>query len=278
MASSKEVCIFLAGAACGAATVSLLAVRSADLTARGAATKRAMGHSMEAEDSGRRNPDDLARLFVSPALLRVSQLLLQTGLAPPHLRYGSMTARTKFCDQVVLESVDAFGPNCQLVVLGAGFDSRSLRFKSQLESAHVVTFEVDRRIVLNAKRERLEAAKVKPNPLVRYVDFNFNTEPGEASLISSLVAAGYRTDTKTLFLLEGVTYYLDPHVLDNLLMELQAGSCPGSRLAFDYLFQSVLDGTCTAPAAKGWKASLARTGNDVRTGIDPGTLSDMRLP
>jgi hypothetical protein len=72
-------------------------------------------------------------------------------------------ARTRYIDEVLLREA-AQGID-QLVVLGVGFDSRSLRFAPQLGAARV--FEVDRPEVLARRAERLRGISQNPHAVGR---------------------------------------------------------------------------------------------------------------
>src|SRR5215472_18114395 len=121
--------------------------RTAHLTA----WARALGRLTAGEVA---NGDYLAGRALLPhqaALIRVPRLcrwLFERGL-PGALGY--FNARTRYFDDVLLEEARA-GLE-QLVILGAGFDSRSIRFSDTLRGVRV--FEVDMPQVLALRAERL---------------------------------------------------------------------------------------------------------------------------
>jgi len=111
------------------------------------AAARALG--AKDPDPQRRNPDYLAVKFLGPrerALLPELQLdaldldfdsaMKQLG---KDLLVGVMAYRTKAFDAALLDAVQHGAT--QVVVLGAGFDSRAYRFQSQLGNVHFI--EVD---------------------------------------------------------------------------------------------------------------------------------------
>src|SRR5262249_9581281 len=79
---------------------------------------------------------------------RLCRWLLARGLRGA---VGYFNARTRYFDDVLLD--EARAGLAQLVILGAGFDSRSIRFADVLRSARV--FEVDLPEVLALRSERL---------------------------------------------------------------------------------------------------------------------------
>lgn len=122
----------------------------------------------------------------------------------------------------------------QLVILGAGYDSRAYRF-NKLRSKRV--FEVDHPNTQSLKKEKIiKIFGCLPNH-VKFVPVDFEKE----KLMPKLSAAGYRRDLKTLFIWEGVNKYLTPNAVNDLLSVVSGNSCGGSSIVFDYLFQSMVD-------------------------------------
>ena len=89
----------------------------------------------------------------------------------------------------------------QVVILGAGFDSRSLRFSDALRAARV--FEVDMPEVLALRTEHLLGGRPTASSAIA-VPIDFERE----DLGDVLRERGYAPEAQTLFLWEGVTYYL----------------------------------------------------------------------
>jgi methyltransferase (TIGR00027 family) len=69
---------------------------------------------------------------------------------------------------------------------------------------------------------------------VELVPIDFNNE----SLHTVLEKAGYNRHERTLFLWEGVVYYLDPESVDTTLEFVNRSSRQGSIIALDYLISS----------------------------------------
>lgn len=131
-----------------------------------------------------------------------------------------VTARTAFFDEAVLRAVDA--GVAQVVILGAGYDGRALRFRSP----GVRFVEVDHPATQADKRARLAQLGIDATD-VAFVAADF-TEPG---LGEALQAGGHRAGEPTLFLLEGVLRYLPEHWFRALLALLAERSAEGSELA-----------------------------------------------
>jgi len=208
------------------------------------------------------NEDDLARHFLLPhyrVLNRVPRLTrrLLDSRAPGAVAY--FNARTKHLDGIVREEIAA-GLE-QLVVLGAGFDSRAMRFDHRLGNARV--FEVDLPDVLDVKRKHLAAADVRVPSRLTHVAVDFAKD----DLAEKLADAGFALAGRTLVLWEGVTYYLADDDVSAVLRFASERTGAGTVLAFDYTTKAFLDGDHSAYGARkladGWK----KLGNVHRSGI-----------
>lgn len=112
---------------------------------------------------------------------------------------SSAIARTRLIDDRLREAVGT-GIK-QVVILGAGFDCRSLRLP---ELNEVAIFEVDHRDTLRAKRNCLDRIAPSASSSVQYVGIDFNRE----SLSNALSTAGFDRSRLTVFLWESVTNFL----------------------------------------------------------------------
>lgn len=227
--------------------------RTAHLTA----WARALGRSTAGDVA---NADDLAHRVLLPyqaALTRVPKLarwLLERGLPGA---FGYFNARTRYFDDVLLQ--EARVGLEQLVILGAGFDSRSIRFATALGTTRV--FEVDMPEVLAIRAERLLAGQASSAVAVP-IDFE-REDLGEV-----LQQHGYAADTRTLFLWEGVTYYLPVEAVRAVLAFVASRSGPGSSVLFDYVTRAFVDGDHSGYGARRLADGWRRLGDVNRCGID----------
>jgi methyltransferase (TIGR00027 family) len=202
-------------------------------TAVYAAAARAVGS--KDPDPQRRNPDYLAIKFLGP---RERAVVPELHLDALDLDFDSaikqigvyivavMTYRTKRFDAALLDALQDGAR--QVVVLGAGFDSRAYRFQSQLGNVRVM--EVDYGPTQAYKKQRLgEILDVIPST-VSFVPMDFTKD----NLLEQLRNAGYSEQQKTFFLWEGVTYYLPESAVKDTLHFVRDHSAAGSRIAFDY--------------------------------------------
>jgi methyltransferase (TIGR00027 family) len=131
-----------------------------------------------------------------------------------------LRGRTSFFDRVVVGALDH--GVCQVVVAGAGYDARALRYAKP----GVRWFEVDHPDTQRDKRARLERLRIAA-PHVTFLARDLR----DAGLAAALVASGYQPDAAALVVCEGVVVYLDKPVLEALLGELRAVAAAGTRLA-----------------------------------------------
>ena len=114
----------------------------------------------------------------------------------------------------------------QLVVLGAGYDSRGLRFADAL--AGRPTFEVDHPSTSDRKWRVLQAQHSPPSTLHR-VTVDFLTDDVGACLED----AGHAASAPSFFVWEGVSMYLDRRAVEATLALLASRAAPGSVLSLD---------------------------------------------
>ena len=156
----------------------------------------------------------------------------------------------------------------QLVILGAGYDSRAYRIDELRGKVRV--FEVDHPDTQKAKKEKLEKILGSLPDHVVYVPVNFDTE----DLAERLSESGYDGNLATLFIWEAVTMYLTADAVDDTLAFVASNSGAGSSVVFDYIYRSVLDGTCELKGARGFVRQVEKRGDPVAFGIEEGTVEE----
>jgi methyltransferase (TIGR00027 family) len=131
--------------------------------------------------------------------------------------------RTVILDRALASSL----PVEQLVILGAGLDSRAWRLDSL---RNTIVFEAD---FPSSQAWKLERAASVPHKAkwVRFVAIDFERD----QLAPLLRAAGFDQTKPTFWIWEGVTMYLRPKAVSANLGAMAALSAHGSRIAFTYL-------------------------------------------
>jgi methyltransferase (TIGR00027 family) len=137
-----------------------------------------------------------------------------------------MQVRTRVLDDALHEFVRSGGD--QVVLLGAGFDCRALRFAQELARATV--FEVDHPATQAKKREHLHD---DVGAHTEYVAWDFE-QRNTSDLPAALAGYGHQKTKRTLTIWEGVTMYLTQDAIDASVRAVAAYSAPESRLAFTY--------------------------------------------
>jgi methyltransferase (TIGR00027 family) len=137
-----------------------------------------------------------------------------------------MIARTAFFDSHFVDGLKNEIP--QIVLLGAGYDSRAYRYAKFNRGTRI--FELDVAPTQNRKKKCLRGARIDIPKQVKLVPINFNEE----SLSDVLEKAGYGNREKTLFIWEGVSYYLQAESIDATLEFISHSSHKESVLVFDY--------------------------------------------
>ncbi len=207
-------------------------------------------------------PDHIARVFyqgLAKGLLDFSLLTLPLLRALLPGLYEYITARTRFLDQVFLGALVHQIP--QIVLLGAGYDTRAYRFASHNHATRI--FEMDAPATQRAKCARLAHAKIATPPTMSFIPINLNRD----NLGDALGAAGFSTQQTTLFIWEGVTMYLTAAAVDVTLAFIKHNTPAGSTLAFDYAYRSAITGKGNYYGAKQVIQSVRLLGEPYRFGI-----------
>lgn len=197
-------------------------------------------------------PPGMAALLRMPAVARRA--------LRPFVIY--MQVRTRVLDDAMLDFVRAGGD--QVVLLGAGFDCRALRFAHEL--ARSTVFEVDHPATQARKRASLEG---DIGAHTEYVAWNFeNRRVGE--LPAALAARGLDPSKPTVTLWEGVTMYLTEDAIDACVRAVADYSAAGSLLAFTYFERSIIDHP--TPSQRVARRFVALVGEPFRFGWVPSAL------
>lgn len=185
--------------------------------------------------------DPFAVSFLGPILRTISRLfsvpLLRILLARfidvrwPGARTSGI-ARTRLIDDWASDEVAAGAQ--QILILGAGFDSRAWRLPAFRD---LPVFEVDHPATSAVKRKQIEELGASTSR-VTFVPIDFDRE----RLSDTLLNAGFQADRRTLVIWEGVTNYLTAEAVDATLRWIGTLT-EASRLIFTYVDADVLGGS-----------------------------------
>ena len=205
------------------------------LTAKAVCEYRAV--AAEHPDSKLRNRDQLAiKLCETVRLPREYEAARDVidGNPEAYAGFFYVNARTHHIDAQVDKA--ATEGVVQVVVLGAGFDSRAYRFHSVYPALEF--FEVDLPATISAKQEAVIRVFGKLPKYVHYAPIDFDSQ----SLASVLPEAGYDSRKKTLFILEGVTMYVNAAGNNATFEFIRSHSPSGSMVVYDYVLRRVVEG------------------------------------
>ena len=196
----------------------------------------------------------------------LSKLIVQCGLYD-RLSPGAMSfviGRERYIDDYLVAGLrDGLD---QVVLLGAGFDTRAYRIPG-IEKTRV--FEIDQAATQELKLKRLKKI-IDPLPNhVTFVPVDFNTQ----TLCDSLLANGYKERDKTLFIWQGVTYFLSAQGVDATLAFIANHSGKGSSVIFDYFYNEALNDT-TRIDLRMMRRAARLTGEEYLFGIDEGEVEE----
>jgi len=194
---------------------------------------------------------------LSPVLGAVVDMV-QPGVRP------AVIARTRLIDEHMSEAMR--NGIAQVVILGAGFDTRAWRIAGATS-----IFEVDHPNTSAAKQRHLrEARSLAP---VRYVKLDFNRD----NLDDMLAVAGYDATRPTFFLWEGVTNYLE-EVAVRKTFSFVGKAAPGSRIAFSYVHRDIITNPERFAGGLELQRRLAKMEEPFTFGLDPRDLADFLKP
>jgi len=177
----------------------------------------------------------------------------------------SAIIRTRVIDDALVDIVERH-KDSQVVILGAGFDTRAYRL-SALAMARV--FELDHPATQRAKREVIVRLKLSSGHVV-HAPINFEHD----DLYGVLTGAGIHPNSPIVFVWEGVTNYLSARAVDDTLVTLRRISRnPNAVLIITYVDSRALDEPSPFPEARRWTKAVRDAGEPWIFGLHPESVS-----
>ncbi|RBQ25587.1 MAG: hypothetical protein ALMCE001_01320 [Methanocorpusculum sp. MCE] len=178
---------------------------------------------------------------------------------------NSIRARVRyFDDRIEKAAAEGF---TQLVILGAGYDTRAYRIPALKE--RMTIFEVDHPQTIERKISIITGIFQEMPKHVRFVPLDL--EHGD--LWDTLKRSGYSTSEKTLFVLEGLLMYLSRDAVAELFSGIAQNAGAGSIALFDFVPQSLVDGISDSEGGAYIRAYLSQVGELFRTGFAENELN-----
>ncbi len=217
--------------------------------------------------------DRFARRFLPPVWRGIIELLRLPGLGSAVLAMrerqfpgvmGNLFCRTRFIDDALR---DALGEGLdQVVILGAGFDSRAYRIPGMEQTS---VFEVDHPAPQAEKQARLKRMLGTLPSHVTFVPIDFDRQ----QLEDVMAAAAFRTGARTFFIWEGVTQYITAEAVDATFRYVSRAAATGSEIVFTYIRRGIVDGSARSAADQKLVSVLQRVGMPWVFGLDPTELA-----
>ena len=192
-----------------------------------------LGRALELRRADHIVTDAYAPLFLSKPSRALLRSLTLGGPAVQRLERFAVSGlatsglcRHRFIDEHLLEALPAVQ---QVVILGAGYDSRAYRFTTEIGARPV--YEVDLP-PLSRRKAAIVAARsdVFGHASVHRVEIDFRTQ----SLVDRLAGSGFNPGEPTFVVWEGVSMYLSRAAVDGTLAALATVCGPGSVVAMDF--------------------------------------------
>ncbi|MGW4056523.1 class I SAM-dependent methyltransferase [Streptomyces sp. NPDC004779] len=169
--------------------------------------------------------------------------------------------RTRVLDDFLLRSVR--GDARQVVLLGAGLDTRAFRLDWPSD---LVVFEIDRAGVLEFKQRVLTGLSAAPR--VKRVPVSVDLR---ADWVTALTAAGFDPAVPSVWLAEGLLFYLPGPVETRLVDTVDALTAGGGALAFEAKLEKDLTAYRDSPV---YTATREQIGIDLLGLFDLGPRPD----
>ncbi|GIF25746.1 methyltransferase (TIGR00027 family) [Actinoplanes tereljensis] len=185
-----------------------------------------------------------------PQIMRSFEATVQGGVEDP-----ALAVRTRFFDDAMQDIATRYGTR-QVVLVAAGMDSRAYRLNWQPDTR---LYELDRPELLDLKAQQLRAASASPTCTRITVSVDLT-----AQWSAPLRNAGFRPQSPTLWLVEGLLYFLDGPQLNALMQDISDLSAPGSWILADFVTASSL----TSPTMRPWLDRMAASGHAWHSGSD----------
>lgn len=217
--------------------------------------------------------DPFAVLFLDRGLkivVRISSLPIIGSLTSKIMEkqapgaFSSGVSRTRYIDDLLQKTVKK-GVK-QVIILGAGFDTESLRLNF-LKDISVV--EIDHPDTAKFKMEILNNSIGYLPQNVKYYQIDFNKE----SLTDLATRNNLNPDIPTTFIWEGVTNYLQQDAIDNTL-EFIRKFTNKSYIIFTYINKRILDDPGSFPYTDKYHSILENNEEKWTFGFDPEKLPD----
>ena len=177
---------------------------------------------------------------------------------------NAIRGRIRFFDDIVQDSAgEGFS---QLVIMGAGYDTRAYRIGTVKDTMKV--FEIDRPETMARKAGIVKTIFGQVPDHVAFVPLDM----GEGDCWKALIEADWSQEGKTLFLLEGLVMYLPRSVVEALLGGIARNAGAESAVLFDFVPQSLADGSSDAEGGQNIRNWTIQIDEPLQSGFADGEV------
>jgi methyltransferase (TIGR00027 family) len=177
--------------------------------------------------------------------------------------YGNVILRTRFAEDALQAAVSK-GVS-QYVLIGAGFDSFSLRRPAY--SANLQIFEIDFPATQRLKKERIDACGMALPDSVHFIAADLSQE----SVAAALARSSFETKQLAFFSWLGVTMYLTREANLATLSSIASCSPAASEVVFTYLDEQVFQ--AQSESFRALEQRVAAIGEPFLSGFNPAELA-----
>ncbi|MET9789301.1 class I SAM-dependent methyltransferase [Streptomyces canus] len=193
--------------------------------------------------------DPFARALAAPRGFELLEKNQGSGLTP------FIAIRTRYLDESIAQILADDGIR-QIVFVAAGMDTRPFRLTWPDDAT---VYEVDFPALLAEKHRRLAELGAQPRVNRQEVAVDLRRE-----WLPELEQAGFDPGRPTLWIVEGLLFFLTPEQATDLLRSLGSASAPGSWLGVDFVSQALL----RSPFSREFRRSLEQDGTPWLFGTD----------
>lgn len=196
-------------------------MRSVSRTAQWTAAAR----SIESDRTDGMFQDDLAKMLAEPEGFQLLERYGGGGLVE------FIAIRTFYLDRVIRSAV-TIDSISQVVLLAGGMDTRAFRLRLP---GNVTIYEVDYYALQVEKEQRLKSSGARPLVNRRTVRADLTED-----WVEQLTSSGWDSTSPTLWITEGLTFFLEESEVRMLLKKIRSNSAQGSRIGVDIISRSLL--------------------------------------
>jgi len=172
---------------------------------------------------------------------------------------NAIRGRIRYFDDIVRSAAsEGF---THMVIMGAGYDTRAYRIDNLKGCMKI--FEIDRPETMARKIGILQQIFGQLPDHVVFISLDM----AHGDCWQGLAKAGWFPEGKTLFLLEGLVMYLPRQDVEGLLAGIARNAGAGSTVLFDFVPQSLADGTSDAEGGQNIRNWTIEIGEPILSGF-----------